>query len=80
MTASEIETMARNALMRMAEQRSRPPEPIMSQEEYEALPLLKRSILGCNTIGCKKVVSTHGLLCVEHAIAMGDHSIPIATE
>lgn len=53
-------------LKRLAEQFSEPARPIMSQEEFEALPKFKKNILTCNVIGCKRMVSTHGMLCVEH--------------
>ena len=54
------------AMLRLNKQLSEPNRPIMSQEEFEALPKVKRIFLTCNVIGCKSVVSTHGLLCVEH--------------
>lgn len=45
---------------------SLPLVPIMSQEEFESLPNFKRVILTCNNIGCSNMVSSRGVLCVEH--------------
>jgi hypothetical protein len=42
--------------------------PLCSDEEYEKLPYNKKCIFVCNKIGCGKVVSNHGLLCVECTI------------
>jgi hypothetical protein len=53
-------------MARMAKQFSEPPVPIMSQEEYEALPRYKKAMLTCNVIGCKDVVCSHGMLCLDH--------------
>lgn len=57
------------ALQRMGEALQKPPEPIMSQEEFDALPHIKRCMLGCNMPGCGKVVSTHHMLCVDHIVS-----------
>jgi len=54
------------ALQRLADRLQAPPEPIMSQAEFEALPPIRKAILGCNMPGCDKVISTHYMLCVEH--------------
>lgn len=58
--------IAEDAFRRMQDRFSKPPVPLMSQEEYDALPPAEKSILICNMPGCGKVVSTHGMLCVEH--------------
>ncbi len=57
---------APQALREMGEKLQKPPEPIMSQEEFDALPYYKQCILICNMPGCGKPVSTHGMLCVDH--------------
>lgn len=44
-----------------------PARPIMSQEAFDALPKIKQCFLVCNVIGCKRPVSTRGLVCVEHS-------------
>lgn len=67
------------ALRRLAnnlQKPQKPPVPIMSQEDYERLPYFERCILVCNVIGCGKVVSTHGMLCVEHTLEM-KYSLPL---
>jgi hypothetical protein len=68
--------IVRNAFLRMQDKFSRPAEPTMSQEEFDALPALDKSILTCNVIGCGKMVSTHGMVCVQHGIDLrnGDYS------
>ena len=43
----------------------------MSQEEFDVLSELHKAILTCNVIGCEKMVSTCGLLCIEHQEANG---------
>ena len=45
-----------------------PLEPAMPQDEFEALNGIKKVFLTCNVIGCKNVVSTHGMLCVYHTM------------
>lgn len=58
--------IVREALEQMRSDWSKPAQPIMKQEEFDALPKYKKSLLICNVIGCGNMVSTHGLLCVEH--------------
>lgn len=58
--------IVKDAMIRMADNFSKPPVPIMSQEEFDNLPRFKKCILTCNMPGCGKVACTHGLLCVEH--------------
>lgn len=58
------------AMKRMHDRFSKPPEPIMSQEKFDKLPTFERNLLFCNMPGCGKMVSTHGLLCVEHKLQM----------
>jgi hypothetical protein len=59
---------APSALQRIADALQKPPKPIMSQEDFDKLPYFEHCILICNVIGCKNVVCTHGLLCVEHTL------------
>lgn len=40
--------------------------PIMSQKDFESLPHSKRVVLTCNQIGCSNMISSRGILCVEH--------------
>jgi hypothetical protein len=58
--------LVRSAMKRMQANFNAPAKPVMTQEEFDVLPQLEKSIMTCNVIGCKNVVSTHGLLCVEH--------------
>jgi len=51
---------------KLGERLREPPQPLMSQEEFDALPFIEKAILTCNVPGCGKVVSTHHMLCVEH--------------
>ncbi len=44
-----------------------PLAPIMSIKEFESLSHFKRVILTCNYPKCKSMVSSRGMLCVEHA-------------
>ena len=62
--------LVQNAMKRMQENFSKPAQPIMTQEEFEALSHCRKCILTCNVIGCGKVVCTHGMLCVEHTQEM----------
>lgn len=55
-----------DAFKRMQERFNKPPEPIMTKEEFEALPYTKQCMLICNMPGCGEVVCTHGMLCVKH--------------
>jgi hypothetical protein len=61
-----IEKFINAQMTRLATQLSAPPVPIMSKEEYEALPRHDKMMLICNVIGCNEVVCTHGMLCVDH--------------
>ena len=40
--------------------------PYDTEEEFDVLPHFKKAILTCNVIGCKNMVCTHGMLCIEH--------------
>jgi len=64
------------ALERMAKARQQPPEPIMPQEDYDALEpgSVRKIMLCCNMPSCPNVVSTHGLLCVEHLDPEGEQA------
>lgn len=53
-------------MARLAKQWSEPPVPIMSQEEFDALPKNEKTFLYCNVNGCDDMVCTHGLLCLDH--------------
>jgi hypothetical protein len=53
-------------IRRLTEDYRKPPCPIMTQEEFDALPHFEKVVLTCNMPGCGKPVSTHGLLCVDH--------------
>lgn len=59
-------TIVRDAMMRLQQKLSEPAKPIMTEEEFESLPHIKKCILTCNVIGCKNMVCTHGMLCLEH--------------
>lgn len=72
---SDAPPIVKQAMERMAQHLSQPPVPVMSQEEFEQLPRWKKTILICNMPGCGKVVSTHGLLCVEHKHEMAGYSL-----
>jgi hypothetical protein len=61
-----IQQFVQEQLTRLADQFTKPARPIMSQEEFDALPNSQKMILTCNVIGCKRMVSTHHMLCVEH--------------
>ena len=63
---SDCPPIVADAMRRMLKKFSEPPVPLMSQEEFNTLSDLSKSMLTCNYIGCKNMVSTHGLLCVEH--------------
>ncbi len=58
--------IVRHAFERMADKFSKPPEPIMTVEEFEGLDRLKKTILTCNMPGCDQMVCTHHILCVKH--------------
>lgn len=58
--------IVQQAMERMRDKFSRPPEPSMTQEEFDALNHFEKCIMTCNMPKCGKVVSTHGMLCVEH--------------
>jgi len=62
-----IQEVARENVQRMFDAWARPPEPIMTDEEYEALTGIRKAMLVCNMPGCGKCVSTHTGLCMEHA-------------
>lgn len=66
------ELFVRSQLTRMARQHAEPAKPIMTEEEFGALPPHTQSVLKCNVIGCKRMVSTHGLMCVEHHTGIED--------
>lgn len=73
-----IDQATQRMLHRLAERRMRLAEPIMPQEEFEQLPPAKQVLLICNMPGCGQVVSTHGMLCVEHTEEVDDSfTIPI---
>lgn len=55
-----------DAMARMADKFSKPPEPVMTRVEFDALPKHTRCFLVCNMPGCGDVVCTHGMLCVKH--------------
>jgi len=57
------------AMARLARQLHEPPAPALTAEEFTALDPARKGILTCNMPGCGQVVSTHGLLCVEHLCA-----------
>ena len=63
-------------LMEMIERRKAPPAPVMSDGQFFALPRLNRVMLTCNAFACGKVVSTHGMLCVEHTLEMSGPKKP----
>jgi len=62
------------AIDRMVKARQEPPQPVMPQEDYGALPnrSMRKIMLCCNMPGCPNVVSTHGMLCVEHILETTD--------
>jgi hypothetical protein len=60
------ERLAREALERIARKMEASPVPALTDEEFAALDPLRKAIMTCNMPGCRKVVSTHGLVCVEH--------------
>ena len=62
----DIQEYVHQQLDRLADQFTRPAVPIMSQQEFDALPKTQKMILTCNVIGCNRMVSTHHCLCVEH--------------
>lgn len=61
----DIQSIVRGMLEVVADRMSNPPEPVMSQEEFDKLPVHRQAVYICNIIGCGNVVSTHGLLCVK---------------
>lgn len=63
---SDMPPIVADAMKRLQKKLSEPAKPVMSQEEYEKLPHFEKCMLICNVIGCGKVVSTHGLVCVDH--------------
>jgi len=60
--------VVKDAMLRLQDRFNNPPRPIMTQEEFEALPKHRSCFLICNVIDCKNVVCTHGLLCLEHTL------------
>lgn len=58
--------VVRQAFERMADKFGKPPEPIMTAEEFEGLDRFKKIILTCNMPGCDQMVCTHHMLCVKH--------------
>lgn len=50
-------------------------KPSMTQEAFDALPHSTRCFLTCNG-GCGKVVSDHGMLCVECGIMVHEGTFP----
>ena len=66
--------IVKDAMTRMANRFNKPPEPIMSQEEYDSLPYIKKCILICNVIGCGDMVSTHGMLCTKHTVRQNEEN------
>lgn len=67
---SDLPPIVRNGMLAWRDRLNGPLEPIMAQEEFDALPRHKKSIMKCNFIGCKEMVCTHGMLCVEHHLQM----------
>jgi len=63
---SDTPPIVQNAMKRLQKKLSEPAKPVMAQEEFEKLPHFDKCILTCNVIGCGNVVSTHGLVCVDH--------------
>lgn len=67
-TRRGVPTIVQDAMIGLDDKLSKPPVPVMSQEEYEKLDPVRKAILVCNVPKCGDVVCTHGAVCVKHRL------------